>query len=76
MLTDNIIYGETITAARYDNSIRTKYLRLRLLHHRFVLQVLRMSLHYSTYSTCCIEATVRSIRYFNSRKNQVAFSAD
>ena len=31
-----------------------------------------MLLHYSTYYTCCIEATVSSKRYFNGRK---AFSA-
>ena len=57
-----------ITDVRYDNCFRTKY--LRLLHHQFVLWEF---CHYSTYSTCCIEATVHSIRYFNSRKSRVAF---
>ena len=32
-----------------------------------------MSLHYSTYSTCCFEATVHYIGYFSGRKNWVAF---
>ena len=34
------------------------------------------SLHYSTYSTFCIEATVHYIRYSNGQKNWVAFSAN
>ena len=34
------------------------------------------SLHCSMLSTYCIKATVRSIRYFNWRKNRVAFSLD
>ena len=34
------------------------------------------SLHCSILSTCCIKATVHSIRYFNWQKNQVAFSSD
>ena len=38
--------------------------------------IIRTLLHYSTYSTCCIKATMHSIRYFNSRKNQVAFFPD
>ena len=33
------------------------------------------SLHFSTCSTCYIKVTVHSIRYFNDRNNQVAFSA-
>ena len=31
------------------------------------------SLHCSMLSICCIKATVPSIRYFNWRKNRVAF---
>ena len=34
------------------------------------------SLHCSMLSTRCIKATVPSIRYFNWRKNRVAFSSD
>ena len=34
------------------------------------------SLHCSMLSTHCIKATVPSIRYFNWRKNKVAFSSD
>ena len=34
------------------------------------------SLHWSMLSTCCIKATVPSIRYFDWQKSRVAFSSD
>ena len=65
-------YGGLINGMDFGNWFRTKYLRLRLLHHPFALREF-MSLHCSALSTGHIKATVRSIRYFNWRKCQVAF---
>ena len=61
-----------INGTGLGNWFCTKYLRLQLLLH-FLLYGNYMSSHYSTLSTCCIKATVCSIRYFNRQRVGLLF---
>ena len=53
----------------FGNWFGAKYLRLRLLHHPFALR----ELYIIGLSTCCIKATVCSIRYFDWQKVGLLF---
>ena len=75
MASQLVAYGGPINGADFGNWFRTKYLRLRLLHHPFALRQLyirhRIILRYllavlRLYTVC-------SMRYFNWQKSWVAF---
>ena len=57
-----IAYGGPVNGIGFGNWFRTKYLKLQLLHHHFAFRKLYV-ITFSTISTCCIKATVCSIRY-------------
>ena len=53
-----------------QNICDDEYYIIRLLYGNYTL------VHCSMLSTCCIKATVPSIRYFNWQKNRVTFSSN